>query len=1324
MTLRRLALLFLLACGPPLLAQTTGTGPITLSAANQCAGIDASGQATVSIDVSGTFSLTLQPSVSIHGGTARNVQVTPANSTTPQSTITTANLYKADVAATEFFQVCVSSYVSGSAVVNFKQAPQISAKLLGGGTTYTGTNPIVVSGSAISCPTCGTGSGNVTTTPVAGQFITNITPTTAASGFGAGSAACSAFDTNGTTDMGCAAATNLYTFLATGSTSFDHGWNYYFQSDMTQTTTPTYGLGIAAIAEIPASGQVVTDFSGQEAVTTVSGGNASINGMNIRGYKSRSFIAGSGTVLNGNMYGFNWYLPNVGAGATMNGILGGYYCDNPTYAGTMNGIATCITGGGSSSNVVFFSTSHKASTGASYAVNDPDPQALCDGAQGGSGTAASPSTWTNHGCIGLSGTTVTLPGATNGVSYTASGAIPVNSGNTVLASTEYVSTQQPTVDCSDPQYNSGGTQTWDAILAACIASKAGLTSYTYDMRRLGGTQTIATNPMQTQVGYGGFSPVQGGNVLVAPGNYTQDQDLILTSGWSWTCIAPHSGGPASTMGCNLIAAMPGIYQTGTVTNTAVSCPGGGQPCTATFTAGGGATWTANQVGEQIAVCTAIRVGTIGCSSFTAGAATAQGTIQSITSTTATVLINNGTSEGNANATGVKYAIFPTPVALGDGSCSSTGICGNFNVHFGGFTVDMVTNAVSGAYGFFNRSASNQTGIGDVNAWIPYDGACGYIGGSGATLSAYVSPISNWCLSGTGGGNTTQHTVQGLLIRDGNNKQPPSWLANWQVALGGAKNGASVSGIDTCAYCIGSKMFLGPALKAITSTVTNTTSWGIQVNAGIICSVVCLDPEGDSSGLTIMDFDSASIGAGAIQLSNVTATLHNVNVFSVKDINNPASGIANLVSDVQNSVNVPYNDESTNTLGWYQLDANGKSHTSAACSGCNTYILPAAQGGTGTSTPFATNAQTATYQMVAADFSSYKTIPVASGTFTITVVASGSQPPDGQFAWVLNYGTGVVTIARSGQNLNGGTTSILIPPGTATSPSGALIRSDSTNYEVIVFPGMSMAGVDNSSGSTTAYVVNGTGITSLTAAGAVGCWQALNANTTATPTINFNGLGAKTVTKISGGPVTAGDIGTSSPTCFQYNGTTMNLLNPQAKTGTGSWVLSNAPSFTGGITVGGTDTLNGTVGTYNSIATVNNGIPSELATVDSSLSAAVTATTIYTPAATGRFRVSANLIITTPAASSSILGGTTGVVISYTDGISSVAQSVTCYPTNQSGVAIVIGTGNTGNTTTSQYNCAPLYIYAKTGVAIQYAIGYTSVGGTAMVYEAHLLVESM
>ena len=94
---------------------------------------------------------------------------------------------------------------------------------------------------------------------------------------------------------------------------------------------------------------------------------------------------------------------------------------------------------------------------------------------------------------------------------------------------------------------------------------------------------------------------------------------------------------------------------------------------------------------------------------------------------------------------------------------------------------------------------------------------------------------------------------------------------------------------------------------------------------------------------------------------------------------------------------------------------------------------------------AINPQTSTYQVLAGDFSNYKTITVASGTFTITLVASGSQPAAGQYIGIINYGSGAVTIARSGQNINGGTTSIVLPAASATAPSSAKIWSDGTNY---------------------------------------------------------------------------------------------------------------------------------------------------------------------------------------------------------------------------------------------------------------------------------------
>ena len=94
---------------------------------------------------------------------------------------------------------------------------------------------------------------------------------------------------------------------------------------------------------------------------------------------------------------------------------------------------------------------------------------------------------------------------------------------------------------------------------------------------------------------------------------------------------------------------------------------------------------------------------------------------------------------------------------------------------------------------------------------------------------------------------------------------------------------------------------------------------------------------------------------------------------------------------------------------------------------------------------AVNPQTATYAVLAADFSNGKTITVASGTFTITLVASGSQPTNGQFINIINYGSGVITIARNGQNLNGGTTSLSLPAASATAPIAARIISDGTNY---------------------------------------------------------------------------------------------------------------------------------------------------------------------------------------------------------------------------------------------------------------------------------------
>lgn len=118
------------------------------------------------------------------------------------------------------------------------------------------------------------------------------------------------------------------------------------------------------------------------------------------------------------------------------------------------------------------------------------------------------------------------------------------------------------------------------------------------------------------------------------------------------------------------------------------------------------------------------------------------------------------------------------------------------------------------------------------------------------------------------------------------------------------------------------------------------------------------------------------------------------------------------------------------------------------------LVPLANGGTNCAAPFVPNAQTSTYQVVAGDFTCFKTISVASGTFTITLVPSGSQPATGLWINVINYGSGVVTVARSGQNINGGTSSLTLSAGSATAPTSTYIFSDGTNYFANVAGGSS------------------------------------------------------------------------------------------------------------------------------------------------------------------------------------------------------------------------------------------------------------------------------
>jgi len=171
------------------------------------------------------------------------------------------------------------------------------------------------------------------------------------------------------------------------------------------------------------------------------------------------------------------------------------------------------------------------------------------------------------------------------------------------------------------------------------------------------------------------------------------------------------------------------------------------------------------------------------------------------------------------------------------------------------------------------------------------------------------------------------------------------------------------------------------------------------------------------------------------------------------------------------------------LGTTALAANDLSTTALACAlyDGTEWQLQNPQ----TASVFAAIPQTATYQVLAADFALNKTIPVASGTFTITLVASGSQPASGQSIDIINYGSGVVTVARSGQNINGAAANLTIAAGSASAPLGLHIISDGTNYIAQTWGGSSGGGGGSFNQTLQA---NGTALTQRATMNFVGqCW---------------------------------------------------------------------------------------------------------------------------------------------------------------------------------------------------------------------------------------------
>jgi hypothetical protein len=119
-------LVFLLAClslGPPLLRgqSSNSNGPWFITS-TQTASISVGAASTVGIQVTGTWTGTLQPQVAIAGQAGVNTAVYPTGSTTSQTTITANGFYTMPAAGATTFLLVGNTVSSGTAVIYLSQS--------------------------------------------------------------------------------------------------------------------------------------------------------------------------------------------------------------------------------------------------------------------------------------------------------------------------------------------------------------------------------------------------------------------------------------------------------------------------------------------------------------------------------------------------------------------------------------------------------------------------------------------------------------------------------------------------------------------------------------------------------------------------------------------------------------------------------------------------------------------------------------------------------------------------------------------------------------------------------------------------------------------------------------------------------------------------------------------------------------------------------------------------------------------------------------------------------------------------------------------------
>ncbi len=767
----------------------------------------------------------------------------------------------------------------------------------------------------------------------------------------------------------------------------------------------------------------------------------------------------------------------------------------------------------------------------------------------------------------------------------------------------------------------------------------------------------------------------GGDEQVTPniGLSTWGMDEVLANNMILIDAAISGGG--SSVKVNSVSILNPNFN-----NTTPAAPGGNS----------NVTWQVDVSGNVSAYVSTSGTGTV--TSFSAGNLSPLFTTSVATSTTTpalsfalsnaaggTVLGNNGTSAGAP-----AYTIAPVLGIPG----TSTG------------TIALASSTASGKY---TLTAPANAATPTLTLPTTSNVLAGQFAGDGTVLSSTLSTASSAgtltaALANAGGGTVLGNNTTGSAA--------PAYTISPVLGIPGTSTGTIALASSTAS---GEFTITAPA-SAATPTLTLSTSSGVVVNV--------------ADGIVF----TATIAAnGTLALATQTANT----VFAGPSSAGPSAPTfrALVAADIPNSTIMPIWNNLQNATGALTL-ANGANATTfnqtsnVAWLWANTTV---ATSGTTNASPLLEVA--ANYWTGAASATDTWTIgsSLAAGTngaSTLQVTHTGST---GGVAVVFPAGIAGVPSVAVGSTATGmwqlNASHLILQMGSGTSASTLGLYSSTADAMEFQFnSGTGYAQwILQASGCVYAHVGN---LTTQSGRSGIALGNPTLAGTTAGTQhcVSIGDLttntGAKCIFTPSSGATNFSAF-TVYPTINQtgsasgsYTGITVNAIETSLK-GTTNKLLSLQAGTTGG-TVEFDITNAGVISTYNAIATVSNGVPSELANRDlTAQSAAITATTLYATTATGMYRVSWSATITTVDGVSSVLGGAGGFQVIYTSPTDSVVK------TTVAGNSVTSSANTTG---TAVGGCE--VVYANTGTNIKFTYGYTSATPGQMVYELHIKVESL